>query len=142
MMNNLKIVMGNQQESLELKDLINIPALNGYYTDGKGLIFSTKQSAYPKPLKQHLHKARGKKRYMRVKAGDKCHLSHRLIASIHIGRALNSDEVVNHKNGVTIDNTISNLEVLSHRENVSHAVQNGLYCSGEEWYKARGILKS
>ena len=130
--------MGNQQGSLN-EDWMSIPGHDGYYADAQGMIWSLKRSK--KIISQCVHVARGKKRYCRSKVSDKTYLSHRLIASAMIGRPLEKGEVVNHKNGNTVDNKPSNLEVVSHRDNVIHAVQNGLYCSGPEWYAARGMSK-
>jgi hypothetical protein len=130
--------MGDQQGSLNETDLIPIPMLYDYYTDSIGNLFSTKRSSNARKLKQHLHKARGNKRYKRVKIAGKTQLVHRVIAQVLVSRQLTQLEVVNHIDGNTLNNQLSNLEVVSHRDNVRHAVQNGLYCSGREWYKARG----
>lgn len=40
-------------------------------------------------------------------------LEHRIIMEIYIGRKLNKEEVVHHKNGVKYDNRIENLEVMT-----------------------------
>jgi len=32
-----------------------------------------------------------------------------------------------------------NLEIATHAEQIAHAVQNNLYCSGYEWHKAKGL---
>jgi len=132
------ITMGNQQESLSFDDLILVPELFGYYISKDGNIFSAKQKKYFKILKQYKHFGRSKNAYMRLKIAGKLMLSHRVIASIHIGRQLSFNEVVNHKNGITIDNRLENLEVLSQHENVAHAVKAKLYCFGSNWHKARG----
>ena len=47
-------------------------------------------------------------------------------------------ETVNHKDGNTENNALSNLEVVTHQENAKHAQACGLYCSGKVWYEARG----
>ena len=51
------------------------------------------------------------------------------------------NQQVSQKNQFSIpgNNVYENLELASHHEQVAHAVQNGLYCSGKEWYKARGL---
>ena len=50
---------------------------------------------------------------------------HRLVADAYIPNMLNLPEV-NHKNGVKSDNTPSNLEWVSHSQNVQHAYNIGL----------------
>lgn len=131
--------MGNQQESLNKKDLIPIPGLDGYFASIEGDIFSIKRGVEPRKLSQYMHYGRSKNHYMRLKIASKLMLSHRVIASILVGRQLYAYEVVNHLNGDTADNKISNLDVVSQHENVSHAVQAKLYCHGSAWYKARGM---
>lgn len=125
--------MGNQQDG---DGLIPIPFISQYYTDGNGNIYSTKRKKLKKmTCWEHLGKS--KNPYLRLRAVKKLYLAHRLIASVHVNRELHKDECVNHKNGNTKDNRLCNLSVVSHKENVKHAVENGLYSSGEKWYAAR-----
>jgi hypothetical protein len=132
--------MGNQQISSELKDLIEIPEMEGYYTDGNGALYSTKRYASPRLLRQSDHYGNNTVQpYKRLKIGGKARLAHRVIASVHVGRQLRRGEHVNHIDGNAINNALSNLEVVTHQENVLHAVKNNLYCSGADWYAARGL---
>jgi hypothetical protein len=127
--------MDNQQER-QIK-IIQIPEMQNYFADKNGVIYSTKKSLKLKTLKPHIHYGKSKNPYMRIKVNQKNYLVHRLLASIQIGRQLLKSEFVNHKDGVTDNNRLNNLEVVSHIENVKHAIKNGLYCSGKDWYKAR-----
>lgn len=52
-------------------------------------------------------------------------LIHRLVAAAFLGR--NDDKVVNHKDGKKNNNYIENLEYLTHKENMQHAVDTGLH---------------
>ena len=111
--------MGNQQASLNL-----IPVFNStkHFIDPLGNVYSTARG-HLKTLKLMPHLARGKKLYVRVKVGDTTYLAHRYIASAMVGRVLAPTEQVNHKDGDTTNNCISNLEIVSHSENVAHAVK-------------------
>lgn len=125
--------MGNQQASLSL---MPVPFAEKYFITSDGRVFSTNRGSL-KELKQSLHYGKSKSPYLRVKANGVYYLSHRLIASVLIGRELKHDEVINHKDGNTLNNNLINLEIVTHKENVRHAVTNNLYCSGEAWHKAR-----
>lgn len=134
--------MGNKQVRQDKQDLLQIPEMGNYFASLSGKIYSTKRSLEPKELSPYSHYGRSKSPYMRVKIDKKLQMLHRVLASIHVGRPLLKSEVVNHIDGNTVNNHLDNLEVVSQRENVQHAVANNLYCSGDEWYKARGITKS
>lgn len=75
-----------------------------------------------------------------------CHLSkndekqtctfHALVARAFLGKRPSGKEV-NHKDGNKDNNHVSNLEYVTHKENVRHAASSGLMCSGERipWAK-------
>ena len=107
-----------------------------YSVDFDGNVYSHKSSG-DRLLSPYLHKARKGKLYVGVRAGKRSYLVHRLMMAAKIGRMLLPSEQVNHINGDTQDNRMSNLEIVTHQQNVKHAVDNNLYCSGEAWHKAR-----
>jgi len=60
--------------------------------------------------------------YLRIKMDGKWVLQHRYIIEQALGRALNIEEVVHHKNHNKQDNDLSNLRVMSTKEHsASHA---------------------
>ena len=128
--------MDNQQVSQ--KNQFLIPGMPGYWVDTSGNIFSNKRGKI-KQLTQYTHKGRGSKLYLRVKINGKLQLAHRVCASAYFNIPIENIDTVNHIDANTLNNIYENLEFASHHEQVAHAVQNGLYCSGEEWYKARGL---
>ena len=60
--------------------------------------------------------------------GRKVFSVHRLVAKAFIPNPNGLPEV-NHKNGVKSDNRVNNLEWVSRRENIDHAIQHKLYRS-------------
>ena len=132
--------MGNQQVSLE--DLFEIKQVPGYLHDGLGNIYSLKKSGTLQKLKLIPHGGKTKKTYYRVKAAGRLWMVHHLVLMELHDRCLLKHESGNHLDGNTENNKPCNLEISTHAEQVAHAVQNGLYCSGESWAKARGLLES
>lgn len=47
-------------------------------------------------------------------------LHHRIVVENHIGRLLNADEVIHHKDGNKKNNDISNLEITTNNEHARH----------------------
>lgn len=125
--------MDNQQDGLEL---IPIPFLDKYFCDKNGNIYSTRRGKIKK-LKCYEHYGRSKRPYLRLKAAGKLYLTHRMIASVFKGRELYDGEFINHIDSNKLNNQLCNLEIVSHQENVKHAVENKLYDSGKEWYERR-----
>ncbi len=121
--------------------LYNIPQLSGYSVDLDGNVYSSVKSGKVKQMKLREHKGNGKKLYLRVHLTYGYYLVHRLVAATQIGRLLTENEQVNHKDANTLNNSFSNLEVVSFKENVEHAIANNLYPTGEAWYKARNLQR-
>lgn len=55
----------------------------------------------------------------------KTHLIHRLVAE-HFIKKINGKFYINHIDGNKLNNTIGNLEWVTHKENVNHAIEIGL----------------
>lgn len=61
---------------------------------------------------------------------------HSLVGAAFIGIRPQGKEI-NHKDGNHQNNSVSNLEYVTRAENVSHAVKNGLFASGEKIKNSR-----
>lgn len=132
--------MADQQESSHSLNLKSIPEMDGYYAAINGDIYSCKRNNIPKIMKQRDHFGNHTNQpYKRLKVNGKHMLAHRVIASLLIGRQLMKTEQVNHIDGNASNNCLDNLEIVTHEENVKHAVDRGLYCNGPAWYAARGM---
>jgi hypothetical protein len=79
-----------------------------------------------KILKGVLNKETGYYRVdLSVKGHRKLHAVHRLVVLAFIGDIADG-YVVNHKSGIKSDNRVTNLEVVTIKQNAEHASQNGL----------------
>jgi len=63
--------------------------------------------------------------YLRKGAVQKWHYIHRLVAQVFIPN-IDNKKCINHKNGIKLDNSVSNLEWATHSENLQHAYDTGL----------------
>ena len=125
--------MGNQQVST----FYSVPYDKRYFCDEHGNIYSVARGSC-KRLTQWVHYGRSKSPYLRATIGGKHKMSHRLIVEAYTGKKIPEGFHVNHIDADTLNNSVSNLEVVTHKENVAHAVENRLYMSGDGWYRARG----
>lgn len=131
--------MDNQQVSYD--DLFPVPNMNGYFVSKDGQIWSFRQTN-SKKLGQYLHYGKSKKPYYRIKIAGKLQLAHRVCCSAFLQTPIEDIESVNHLDGDTLNNKYGNLEISNHMNQVIHATKSGLYCSGDAWYKARGLTRN
>ena len=94
----------------------------GYSVDEQGVIYNSKGEI----LKTHENKHGYKNLAICTAEGTKNFLVHRVIASAFIPNPLNKP-FVNHKDGNKQNNSINNLEWVTHRENCIHAIEEKLY---------------
>jgi uncharacterized cupredoxin-like copper-binding protein len=98
-----------------------------YYVSEDGKVFRD-----GKELKQTITE-RG---YHRIKLSFKTIRVHRVVAELYIPNPDNKSDV-NHKDGNKSNNSVSNLEWLTHKENMEHAKINNLMIKGENHPKCK-----
>lgn len=88
----------------------------GYFVDCEGRVWSEKSKKFlvPRP---------GKNKYLRVSlSGQRDFYVHRLVAGAFLSNP-KKKKYVNHKNGNVGDNSLSNLEWVTAKENTRHMVE-------------------
>ena len=103
--------------------------IEGYYATETGEIYSNR-TGLMKPMAIQTRKTR----YQTVHVIGCC-LVHRLVASAYIGDI--TGMTVNHIDGNPSNNNASNLEIVTMKENVHHAIDTGLTPQGEKHSRAK-----
>lgn len=87
------------------------PTLVGISADTEGNLYRNGKYRYGTKNRQG---------YKQHKINYITYLEHRLVAECFIGRKLDTEEHINHKNSIRDDNRVENLEVGSSEDNVRH----------------------
>jgi len=66
---------------------------------------------------------------------------HNLIAAAFLNKSDLSELEVNHKNGIKTDNRLKNLELVTHSENIKHAIKFGLFKPFLTYARKEGLYK-
>lgn len=117
-----------------MKKLFQKSEQTSYYITDKGEVFSENNKGIFRKKAITLNKKRGYI-YVRTKYGN--YIVHRLVASAFIKNKDNKPEV-NHKDGNKLNNCVENLEWVTSKENINHAIRTGLTTQLE---KNQGNLK-
>jgi len=104
-----------------MKEILDCNSM--YSIDGSGNVFSKYSN---KIIKQRNHCKGYKEIELKVNGKKKIHKVHRLVYQTHIGQIPEGYQI-NHKNGNKTDNTLSNLELTTPKENQRHAINSGLF---------------
>jgi hypothetical protein len=109
-------------------DLEPIPSAPDYCISKEGMVVSLKPGSkrYGKPKKLRV----SIDGYLKVKINKQYVPLHRLLAETFIPTINYRTKQVNHKDGNKLNNSLSNLEWVSQRENLHHAMDNGLHAWG------------
>ena len=112
-------------------EIVGIPGFTGYGASRDGRIWSRKRIGGQGSLQDEWRELRQScvRGYGHVGAhGDDSHLEvmvHRLIAITFIG-PIPKDKEINNKNGNKRDNSVENLEIVTHQENMVHTLNTGI----------------
>lgn len=118
---------------------IDLPLYEGFYKINEaGQIKSIGKRNFNKILTQRI--GRGGYYAVRLTKSGKTttHFVHRLLATTYIPNPLNKPEV-NHKDVNKLNNTLDNLEWVTHSENIKHAYKNKAIIK-ENQFKAKKVI--
>lgn len=112
--------------SKDWKKIDNLP----YYISKHGIVVRDPESKYCHKSKTHVKPYLNNKGYSCINLwlNSKCHKFqiHRLLAIYFIPNPLDLKEV-NHIDGNPLNNSLDNLEWVTHQQNIQHAWNNGLF---------------
>lgn len=111
----------NYEGFYEVSNFGKVRSLDRVFPTKKGVVKCTKGKVMNLTLKDN-----GYKTVMLSVGGEskRFHV-HRLVSEAFIYNS-SRKPIVNHKNGIKADNNVKNLEWVTHRENVEHALKNNL----------------
>ena len=116
---------------------VKIPDFPRYFINEDGEVLSKARYKQGRRLKPVLHHE-GYYFVTLRKDGQSFHRNvHKLLALVFIGPPPSEKHEVNHRDGNKVNNAISNLEWVTHAENMAHAAAYGLYQRGEKHSNAR-----
>lgn len=105
-----------------MKKLFQKTKRASYYITDKGEVFSKSNKGVFRKKATTLNKKRG---YIYVRTDYGNYIVHRLVALAFIDNPENKPEV-NHKDGNKLNNCVENLEWVTSKENINHAIRAGL----------------
>lgn len=107
-----------------MENFIEIKGCDGYKIGDKGTVLSYKRKN-PLKVKMLLHSQGYNTFTVCYNSKHKSFFHHRVLAEHFIPNPENKP-MVNHKNGIKTDNRLENLEWVTSKENVNHALENKL----------------
>ncbi len=122
-------------------ELEPIPSNPDYCISKEGQVISLKSGStrYGKPKKFRI----SIDGYLQVKLNSHYKGLHRLLAETYLPDKDYKNKQVNHKDGNKLNNSLNNLEWVTQRENLYHAMDNGLHAWGRTKIKdSNGVVYS
>lgn len=105
-------------EGYEISNIGNAKRVDSYIDDGKGF-----KRFVPEKEKTKLKHTGG---YVQFCMSSKKYLAHRLVFESFVGKIPKGMEI-NHINGIKTDNRLENLECVTPKQNIHHAMKLGIF---------------